>query len=275
MQATRPLTTPTSTLASKSTPAQTSSTKPSPAPQIDNFQDANDKAISALTLSKSAHSKEDWDLVVYQWEEAIALMKVVPTSSPNYALAQNKVTEYRHNLVTAMQNASSSTPKVSSTTINSQQGNAPEVLESEVSRPESWTVDDFVAEVKKQDYNFEDAVNLLLESQKTGKLSYTDSETIVNQLISVVHTKIRPCAAAGYLLMNLGSVEKAVEYKNILVIDLFYEMTKKGALDRCGGTSGHFLAIYQSYREVGEYRKAEEVKAAALEYEAFSTSRSS
>lgn len=104
-QATPPSPTPTPSLPLEPSPSPISSATPLPSPQTDPFQDASDKAIGAVTISKSAQSKEDWDSVINMWEEAIALMKSVPTSSPNYALAQKKVIEYRRNLANVMQQA--------------------------------------------------------------------------------------------------------------------------------------------------------------------------
>ncbi|MEH1945062.1 MAG: hypothetical protein V7L01_33265 [Nostoc sp.] len=40
-----------------------------------------------------------------QWEAAIALMKTVPSSSPNYVVAQQKIIEYQKNLNYAEKNA--------------------------------------------------------------------------------------------------------------------------------------------------------------------------
>jgi hypothetical protein len=84
--------------------ASTSSATSSP--QHDFFGEAVNKAMSAATITQSATSKDDWNLVASQWQEAIALMKAVPGSSPNYALAQKKVVEYQPNLDYALSAAS-------------------------------------------------------------------------------------------------------------------------------------------------------------------------
>lgn len=70
------------------------------------FEMALDKAYGAQTISQSAQSPEDWNLVANQWSEAIALMKSVPTSSPNKVLAQKKLAQYQHHLSYAKQQAS-------------------------------------------------------------------------------------------------------------------------------------------------------------------------
>ncbi|MBE9200615.1 MULTISPECIES: discoidin domain-containing protein [unclassified Nodularia (in: cyanobacteria)] len=89
-------------------------TKPVPSPvptQTDIFQDAAAKAMSAATISQSAQSQDDWNLVMGIWKEAITLMQSVPKTSSNYALAQKKASEYQQNLAyVTKQSLKSSTP---------------------------------------------------------------------------------------------------------------------------------------------------------------------
>lgn len=73
-------------------------TSQTPSPQPDSFRQAVNKAMSAANLTQSAKLKQDWKAVASQWQEAIGLMKAVPASSPNYAVAQKKVVEYQKNL---------------------------------------------------------------------------------------------------------------------------------------------------------------------------------
>ncbi len=75
-------------------------------PQPDHFEKALDKAYGALSISQSAQSVEDWRLIARQWSEAIALMKTIPARSPNRAIAQKKIVQYRQNLQYAQQQAS-------------------------------------------------------------------------------------------------------------------------------------------------------------------------
>jgi hypothetical protein len=92
----------------------TPSTPASPAtssPQRDIFGEAVNKAINAATITQSAKSKDDWNLVVSQWQEAIALMKKVPASRSNYTVAQKKAVEYQSNLDYAKQRAAVSPAK--------------------------------------------------------------------------------------------------------------------------------------------------------------------
>lgn len=104
-QATSPSPTQTPSLFTEPAPTPVTSAAPLPSPQTDPFQDANDKAIGAATVSQSAQSKYDWEIVLGMWSEAIILMKAVPKSSSNYALAQKKLAEYQRNLAVAKQNA--------------------------------------------------------------------------------------------------------------------------------------------------------------------------
>jgi hypothetical protein len=54
--------------------------------------------MSAATVTQSAVSKDDWELVSSKWENAIFLLKELSNSSPNYVEAQVKIQEYGKNL---------------------------------------------------------------------------------------------------------------------------------------------------------------------------------
>ncbi|RCJ23160.1 hypothetical protein A6S26_00965 [Nostoc sp. ATCC 43529] len=73
-------------------------------PQTDTFREAVNKAIKAANLTQLAKSPDEWKRVMSEWQEAIALMKNVPSSSQNYAIAQRKIIEYQKNLNYAQQN---------------------------------------------------------------------------------------------------------------------------------------------------------------------------
>ncbi len=93
-------------VALKKTPAApTASLKPQKI-EPNQFDIALDKASGALAISQSAQSPDDWGLVASQWNEAIALMKSVPASNPNKAIAQKKLVQYQQNLSYAQQQAS-------------------------------------------------------------------------------------------------------------------------------------------------------------------------
>lgn len=74
-------------------------------PQADNFREAVNQAVIAANLTQSAKSQTEWNKVVNAWQRAIELMKTVPASSSNYAVAQQKILEYQQNLSYAQKNA--------------------------------------------------------------------------------------------------------------------------------------------------------------------------
>jgi predicted aspartyl protease len=63
------------------------------------------KASSALSISQTAQSQEDWNLVAIQWQQAIALLRRVPPSHPNYNQAQAKMSQYQNALAKAQKQA--------------------------------------------------------------------------------------------------------------------------------------------------------------------------
>lgn len=85
-------------------PAPNNSTAQTSLPKgADPFEWAQDTAMSAATLSQSAQSPDDWNLVSSKWQEAITQMKAVPANHPKKAQAQKKIAEYQRNLNTAKQ----------------------------------------------------------------------------------------------------------------------------------------------------------------------------
>lgn len=78
---------------------------PTTVPQINTFDLGLDKAASADSITKTAQSEEDWNLVADQWLQAIDLMKRVPPTHPNQALAKQKVAEYERQLIFAKRQA--------------------------------------------------------------------------------------------------------------------------------------------------------------------------
>lgn len=69
------------------------------------YELALEKAYSAFSISQYALSSDEWNLVVSQWQEAIALMEAVPVNSSYKAIAQAKLAEYQHHLGYAQQRA--------------------------------------------------------------------------------------------------------------------------------------------------------------------------
>ncbi|MDZ7995314.1 MAG: hypothetical protein RM022_003220 [Nostoc sp. EfeVER01] len=87
------------------TPSPVASESPTVLLQTNTFREAVSKAINAANLTQSAKSPDEWKTVVSQWEAAIALLKTVPSSSPNYVVAQQKIKEYQINLNYAEKNS--------------------------------------------------------------------------------------------------------------------------------------------------------------------------
>ena len=61
--------------------------------------------MHAATLTQSAQTPKEWDIVVSHWQDAIALMDIVPLSHPQHSLAQQKIAEYQENLNYAQKNS--------------------------------------------------------------------------------------------------------------------------------------------------------------------------
>lgn len=78
---------------------------PAAATKSEPWKNGVSKAVSAATLTQTAKSSEEWNVVIADWEAAIASMKQVPKNNPNYAIAQKKVSEYERNLAYAKQRA--------------------------------------------------------------------------------------------------------------------------------------------------------------------------
>ncbi len=76
----------------------------------DAYERALDVAYSAELLGESAVSADDWQLSLSRWQEAIALLRKVPTNSAFYALAKPKIAEYQRNLSEAQQLATRPRP---------------------------------------------------------------------------------------------------------------------------------------------------------------------
>ncbi len=69
------------------------------------FRVAVNNAMTAANLTQFAQSQEEWVEVSQYWQEAIALMKAVEVTSPDYQTAQDKTTEYQVYLDYAQKNA--------------------------------------------------------------------------------------------------------------------------------------------------------------------------
>lgn len=65
------------------------------------YNTALDKASSAKNISQAALTEDDWTLVVSRWQQAIALLKSLPTSAPSQPLAKNKLKEFEREFAMA------------------------------------------------------------------------------------------------------------------------------------------------------------------------------
>lgn len=73
--------------------------------QSSTFELGLDKAASADAISQSAQSTEDWNLVVTQYQDAIALMKQVDRQSSYFSGAQDNIIQYQRRIKYAQQQA--------------------------------------------------------------------------------------------------------------------------------------------------------------------------
>lgn len=78
---------------------------PTPTPTEDFYQSALDSAASARSISQSAQSPEDWELVASRWKSAIASLKQVPKTSPNRRFANQKLAQFNQALANAEERA--------------------------------------------------------------------------------------------------------------------------------------------------------------------------
>jgi predicted aspartyl protease len=65
------------------------------------FERGLDKAAGAFSISQSAQSISDWNLVANQYQDAIALMKLIQRGNPYFDIAQSKIGEYRRQVESA------------------------------------------------------------------------------------------------------------------------------------------------------------------------------
>ncbi len=106
-----PATTPPANRKLSATPTR----QPAIAPK-DAYEQGLDAAYSAAIIAQSAQSSDDWQLVTNRWQEAIALLKKVPSSSSYHAIAQSKIAQYQRNLGIAQQQATRPRPDTPSRT---------------------------------------------------------------------------------------------------------------------------------------------------------------
>jgi predicted aspartyl protease len=102
-------------------PAKTAaSPSPTPTPNSNAYQQAIDAASGAITISKSAVSRDDWTLVASYWQRAINLLKEVPASSTQRAMAVQKLPQYQRFMAEAKQKATPPLKKATQGDVNPQ-----------------------------------------------------------------------------------------------------------------------------------------------------------
>ncbi|MBD2461044.1 hypothetical protein H6G89_08315 [Oscillatoria sp. FACHB-1407] len=89
--------------AATASPAPVATTSPaptatSPTASAPPFQQALQVGYSAAVNTQNATTRSQWNTVVSEWQQAIALLGSVPATDGNYAAAQQKITEYQRNL---------------------------------------------------------------------------------------------------------------------------------------------------------------------------------
>lgn len=87
------------------TPQPQATMQPTREISVSYFEQGVDKAVGALSISQSAKSTEDWNLVAIQLADAIALMRKVPADSPDFTNAQAKILDYQLYLKDAIHKA--------------------------------------------------------------------------------------------------------------------------------------------------------------------------
>ncbi|MEG3987973.1 hypothetical protein QUA13_12645 [Microcoleus sp. S28C3] len=75
------------------------------APKPDSWRQAVNTAQKAAISAQTAQSQNEWIAVASEWQQAVKLMRAVPSTSPNYQKAQQKAAEYQANLIVANRRA--------------------------------------------------------------------------------------------------------------------------------------------------------------------------
>ncbi|MEG4987746.1 hypothetical protein QUB08_18505 [Microcoleus sp. BR0-C5] len=104
-QAASPAPKPAPTAAAPASPAPASPAPKVAAPKPDSWRAAVNTAQKAAISAQTAQSQNEWIAVASEWQQAVKLMRAVPSTSPNYQKAQQKAAEYQANLIVANRRA--------------------------------------------------------------------------------------------------------------------------------------------------------------------------
>ncbi|MEG4535496.1 hypothetical protein [Microcoleus sp. D2_18a_D3] len=96
---------PAPTAAAPASPAPASGPAKPAAPKPDSWREAVNTAQKAAISAQKAQSQNEWIAVASEWQQAVKLMRSVPSTSPNYQKAQQKAAEYQANLIVANRRA--------------------------------------------------------------------------------------------------------------------------------------------------------------------------
>jgi len=192
--------------------------------QPNQFDLALDKASGAVSISESAQSSEDWNLVVSQWQEAIALMEAVPKNSPYKAIAKTKVAEYQRNLSYAQGQATrpirqnpdsviAVIPEIPAASVGNSQTTA---LEAPLPLPQEQSV--FRAAIKRRvggipvidvTFNGTQQFEMIVDTGASG--------TVLTQQAAVA-LGVKPVAKAKADTANARDVEFSIGYVNSIAV---------------------------------------------------------
>ncbi|PZO22234.1 MAG: hypothetical protein DCF25_03285 [Leptolyngbya foveolarum] len=93
-------------------------------PAANTFQQAAALATEAVATAQTAATAPQWDTVVAQWLEAIALLQTIPPESPSRLLAQRQIRGYLQQLQDAQRRAEQSSPGLGTASLGSDLFNA-------------------------------------------------------------------------------------------------------------------------------------------------------
>ncbi len=197
---------------SKSASKSTAAPKPS-----ENYQLALDKAGAAQSISQSAQSPDDWELVVNRWEQAVTLLKKVPVNDPNKKLVGPKLTEYETSLATTRSQAERSRQGLV-TTLDAPVGNVPLTVANPTRGGEAINQ----ARIKYRDsripvievlFNGRQSFDMMVDTGASGTMITADMAEALNIEIIGAATAMTP---AGPTEVDIGLV-KSMRVGNRLV----------------------------------------------------------
>lgn len=102
-------------------PSNTAQPVPSPIVPADILEKATSKATSALSLSETAVTPDDWKLTILQWQRAISFLQQIPRSHASWVTAQKLLPGYQQELERAQRQLKASTKSTAFTSSQEKQ----------------------------------------------------------------------------------------------------------------------------------------------------------